>query len=402
MTAVMLAALLVAGPVPTAGHETAAAAAEEQARSAEALYKRGTAALDAEDWDAAADAFAEAAALGGDRADAALYWRAYALNKRGRRDESLAALSALRRQHPKSRWLGDARALEFEIRGATGQAAGPERLEEDELKLLALSSLMNAAPDRAIPLAEQMLAEGSSEKLRDRALFVLAQSGSPKARETLMRLARSGTDADTKVRAIRYLGLFGGPESRQALVDLYGASADTRARRAVLHALMVAGDRARLTELARSESDPDLRKEAIHQLGVSGGRTELWQLYQQESSPDVKRQVINALFIGGAVDELTQLATKEANPVLRREAIQRLGLTGAGRSAETLSSIYAADQDPEVRKAVLNAFFLQGNASALVAIARTEQDGEMKRAAVRFLSLMNSKEATDYMLELLQ
>lgn len=402
MTALIVAAFLAALPSPSFGHPAAAMAAAWQERSAEALYKEGTAALDREEWDRAAEAFGESAALGGSRADAALYWRAYALNKRGRRDEALETLAELRRNHPKSRWIRDARALEIEVRGATGQGANPEGFEEDELKLLALSSLMNSAPERAIPMAEQMLAKGSSEKVRDRALFVLAQSGSPEARETLVRLARSSQDPDIRVRAIRYLGLFGGQENRQVLVEIYGANTDERARREVLHAFMVAGDRARLTELARSEPNPELRKEAIHQLGVAGGRKELWQLYEQESSADVKRHIINALFVGGAMDELTQLATKETNPELRKDAIQRLGLTGEARSSETLSSIYASDKDPDVRKAVLNAFFIQGNASALVAIAKKETDPGMKREAVRFLSLMNSKEATDYMLELLQ
>jgi hypothetical protein len=45
---------------------------------------------------------------------------------------------------------------------------------------------------------------------------------------------------------------------------------------------------------------------------------------------------------------------------------------------------------------------LQNNASALVAIARTEKDPELKREAVQKLSLMHSKEGTDYLMELLQ
>jgi len=51
---------------------------------------------------------------------------------------------------------------------------------------------------------------------------------------------------------------------------------------------------------------------------------------------------------------------------------------------------------------VLNAYFLQGNAAALVAIAKSEKDPELKKTAVAKLSLMHSKEATDYLMELLQ
>ena len=55
----------------------------------------------------------------------------------------------------------------------------------------------------------------------------------------------------------------------------------------------------------------------------------------------------------------------------------------------------------KVRKAVLNAFFLQGNDTALIEIARKETDLKMKKEAVEKLSLMGSKEAQEFMLELL-
>ena len=38
----------------------------------------------------------------------------------------------------------------------------------------------------------------------------------------------------------------------------------------------------------------------------------------------------------------------------------------------------------------------------MVAIARSEKDPELKKTAVSKLSLMNSKEGTDYLMELLQ
>jgi len=55
-----------------------------------------------------------------------------------------------------------------------------------------------------------------------------------------------------------------------------------------------------------------------------------------------------------------------------------------------------------VRKAVVNALFIQNNAKALVDLARAEKNLDMKKEIVSKLSLMKSKEATDYMLELLK
>lgn len=404
MTAIVVAALLaVASPAVSGSVAPVTASLTDDAQAVEqTIYARGTAALDRGEFDAAAKAFAEAAALKGERADGALYWSAYAHNKRGRRDDALQAIASLKSGYPKSRWLRDARALEVEIQQASGQTVVPERNGDDDLKLMALGGLMNADPERALPLVEQMLASSQSDKIRDRALFVLAQSGSPKAREVLVRIARTGPDEDTQTRAIRYLGLFGGQESRQALVDIYKSSQNVSARKAVLQGFMVAGDRARLLEVARTETSPELKREAIHMIGVSGGRDELWQLYQQETSVEAKDAIINGLFIGGDADRLAELAQKETDPRLRREAIQKLGLTGASKSAAVLKQMYGTEKDVDVKRTIINAFFLQGNAATLVEIARAEQDPKLKRDAVQKLSLMRSKEATDYMLELLK
>jgi len=400
----MIAAVLIvalAGPAPTALLEARASAVSTEAPQ-DPLYKQGTVAIDRSDWDGAVKAFGEIARQKGERADAALYWQAYALNKSGRPDEALKALTTLKTTYPQSRWQRERRALELEIRQASGQTPQVEAEDSDELKLMALSGLMNADPSRALPLIKQILdSASSSDKVRDRALFVLAQSGSPEARQTLVAMARSDANPDLQARAIQNLGLFGGHESRQSLIEIYSTSQNMQARKAVLGALMLSGDRSGLAEVARKETSPELRREAINQLGVSGGRDELWQMYQQEKDDDTKRAIMNALFVGGGHEQLTQLATKEADPDLRREAIEKLGLTGQ-QSAPTLKTIYATDKDPAIKRAVLNAFFVQGNAKALIEVAKQEKDATLKREAIEKLSVMGSKEATDYFLELLK
>ena len=98
---------------------------------------------------------------------------------------------------------------------------------------------------------------------------------------------------------------------------------------------------------------------------------------------------------------LTELAKSEQNPELRLLAVRSLGLIGGKRTADTLVEIYSTDKDPEVRKAVINALFISGNAEGLVALARKEQDPSMKKEMVSKLSNMHSKAATDYLIEIL-
>ena len=179
-------------------------------------------------------------------------------------------------------------------------------------------------------------------------------------------------------------------------------STDSAVKHAVLRSFMSSGDRARLLALAKGEKDPALRGEAVQQLGVMGAQDELAQLYQTETSIDVKKRILQAMFVGGGSDRLVELARTEKDPELRKTAVRSLGLMSASKTGDALRAIYTADASPEIRKAVIEGLFIQNNATVLVALARAEKNAEMKKDIVSKLSLMKSKEATDYLLELLK
>jgi HEAT repeat protein len=241
----------------------------------------------------------------------------------------------------------------------------------------------------------------ASPKVKQRALFVLAQSGSPRAREILRNYAKGSSTPELQIQAIKYLGVHGGPENRVVLAEVYAATADVDVKRRILRAFMVSGDKDRLLKAAQGEQNPQLRAEAVSQLGNMEAHTELWQLYQKESSVDVQRRILRSLFTGGSSDRLIELARTEQNPDLRKEAIRSLGLMRTTRTGEALVQLYGSDSNIEIRKAIINALFLQENATALVALARKEQDSTLKKDLVSKLSNMQSKVATDYMIELL-
>jgi hypothetical protein len=54
-----------------------------------------------------------------------------------------------------------------------------------------------------------------------------------------------------------------------------------------------------------------------------------------------------------------------------------------------------------VKGRVIDALFIQGDAKTLVDMARKETDVEMRKRIVERLSRMKAKEATDYMLEII-
>ena len=372
---------------------------EKSAREDE-LYEDGTDAIDEGQWQKAVDKFDAVINLHGKRTDAALYWKAWAENRLGQRAAALTSLAELKRTAPTSRWTNDAKALEIEIRQASGQPPSADDESNCELKLLAINGLQQMDSEKAMPMLEKMLHGTSCPKLRGQALFVLAQSSSPQAREIIARAARNNDDPDLQRKAIRDLGLFSGDWGRQQLSDLYSSVKDTDTRKHILQAFMVAGDKDHLLAAAKGEKDPELRAEAIQQLGVMGARESIWQLYQTETAPEVKKRMLQAMFVAGDLDHLTQLAKVEKDHDLRLAAIRDLSLLGE-RSGDTLVAMYYADKDPDIRHAVIQGLFISNNAHALVTLARKETDPELKKTIVRQLSLMHSKEATDYLMEIL-
>jgi hypothetical protein len=402
MQAAAVALALIAG-----GHafraSGAAQAQDARAEKESARYEAGTQALDEERWEEAAAAFDEVASLGGRRADAGLYWKAYAQRKAGRTTDALATLAELRRRAPKSQWIDEGQALELEIRQAAGMRVAPETTPDEDLKLIALNGLMHTESSRALPLLKEFLAANRSAKLRRQALFVLSQSSAPEARALVADIARGRAHPDLQTRAIQNLGLFGGAENRQALADIYAGSQDVEVKKAVLQAFMVSGEKGRVLSVARSERSPELRRAAIQQLGVMGAQNELWELYGAESDVEVKKTILHAFFVGGGSERLLELSRTEKQPELRRAVVQSLGLMGRERTGQALAEMYRTETDERIRREVLNAFFIQGNAEALIQVARAEKDPTLRREAVSKLSLMGSnKAALDFMMELLK
>jgi HEAT repeat protein len=377
---------------------------KQQARNEreEDLYDEGNDAIDEHDWKRAARAFQRVADMKMSHADAALYWLAFSQGKMGLRSEAITTLLRLKSEYPKSKWNDDSRKLDLEIRQSAGQQIEPERVTDLELKLIALNGLMNSDPERAVPILDSLLRTSKEPKLKDKALFILSQSSSQQAYDVLSRVARNGADPDVQRRAVRYLGIMGGERNRKLLADLYNSTPDIDIKKSILKSYMISGDRQHLFQLAKAEPNVELRMEAINQLGLVGGRDELSELYSTETSVEVRKKIIQAMFLGGNSEKLFDIARNEQTLELKLAAIRNLGLLGGERTAQFLTTIYNSDSRRDIRTSVIHSFFIQGNARALVALARQEKDPELKKAIISQLSLMGSKEAADYLMEYLK
>jgi HEAT repeat protein len=196
---------------------------------------------------------------------------------------------------------------------------------DTDLRIEALSSLIRDHPDRVIPLLKDIALDNDDVSEARRAIFVLAQSGNPAARRTIVDLAREATET-VRIAAVRELGRFGGADVTHQLLRVY-ADATPRVKREVVISLGDHADAAALVRIARTESDPALRDTAIVTLGRAGAREPLRTLYA-DGPRDARHAVITALFNARDVEELARIARTDPDPDVRRDARERLRLLG--------------------------------------------------------------------------
>jgi len=359
------------------------------------LYQSAKDALDSGEYDNAIKQFDEVVKIHGRKADGAMYWKAYALNKAGNKAQALTSIGELRKNYPKSNWLRDAGALEQEISGVSN----PENISDEELKLLAIQTLMNSDQEKAVPLLEKIIMGNYPPKLKDKALFVLSQSGSDKAQQILMGVAKANNQPDLQKRAIRYIGMNG--VNRAVLKEIYNSSTDMGVKKSVFQAWLMCGCKDDVAALAKTEKNPELRREAIRYLGMMGGRAELLDFYKNSPDVETRKEAVGAMLMCGCSHELAEIVQTEKDPAVLDKAINTLGMVGGEESLAALTKVYNSQADVSTKKKVINALFLRGAGKEMVALAKKETNPELKRSLISKMSLMNSPEISDYMMEIL-
>ena len=209
----------------------------------------------------------------------------------------------------------------------------PEEYRPDaDIRIQALDRLMVTDATRVIPILKQIVLASENAREASRALFVLAQSGQPEARQTVVQVAMLASEP-VRIAAVKELGRFGGPDASQDLMRVY-ASSDLAVKMQVVMSLGERAERTALLQIAKSEKDPSVKATAILTAGQAGGpevKEQLRLLYKQVGM-DAKRPIILGLFSARAEDELIRIADEEKDPQLRAEALMRLRLLGTPRA----------------------------------------------------------------------
>jgi hypothetical protein len=258
-------------------------------------YSAGTRAMDEHRWSDAVTAFDKVISQKGDRVDAALYWKAYSLNKLGRAPLAVATCDQLRSQFVASPWNKDCNAISVNV---DAQALAEEKIKskmkgdptyirvapydrdrergddrvtpgsDEDLKILALNSLMHRDPATALPLLRGILTGNQSLSVKKHALFILAQNKSPEAESILRDAALGKLDPQLQPQAIQALAVFQGKSANDTLAEVYRTTTDPKIKKSIISAMFITKDAPRLVEMAKNEKDLQLKRDIVSQLAV--------------------------------------------------------------------------------------------------------------------------------------
>jgi hypothetical protein len=273
----------------------------------DAPYTEGTKAMNEQRWQDAVSAFDKVIEAKSKRVDAAIYWKAYSLRKLGNVPAAKANCDQLRVQFKGSAWNRDCAALTLDatmVRPGSGEmidpiARGPndpprvkiirpaqpieaygtdsfgfapkgdrDRDPDADIKLLAMNSLLNQDPAKAIPLLRGMLVGNQPSSVKKHALFVLSQSKTPEAEAVMHDAILGKMGAEVQSQAIQSAGVFLGKRDNATLVEVYRGTSDAKVKRSVVSALFISQDAPRLVDLAKSEKDLNLKRNIVSQLAL--------------------------------------------------------------------------------------------------------------------------------------
>jgi hypothetical protein len=251
-------------------------------------YAAGTRAMEEHRWPDAVTAFDKVISEKGARVDAALYWKAYSLNKLGKAPLAIATCEQLHSQFGGSTWNKDCDAISMDsdkVKVKTdkvhpyvkvapygvyvdGGDSGVARGSDEDLKLLALNSLLNRDPTAALPLLRGILSGNQPQNVKKHALFVLAQSKSPEAESILHDAALGKLDPQLQGEAIRSMAVFQGKRANDTLAEVYRTTTDLKIKKTIISAMFITRDAPLMVEMAKNEKDLELKRAIVSQLAL--------------------------------------------------------------------------------------------------------------------------------------
>ena len=403
---------------------------------ADSLYRAAREALNRNDYDRAANLFAEIIRRfpQSQYAPDAYYWQAFALYRKGGAQDLRAALDLLERQkslHPRAATIAENEALATRIRGQLARL-GDERAaeslakaatasmtscnaEEDAVRTAALNALLQMDTERAVPILEQVLARRDEcfAPLRRKAVFLLAQKVTPQTATVLLDLAQNDPDREVREQAVFWLSQVRSEEAVNALAHILRTSNDPEIQEKAIFALSQhrsARAAALVRDYATREDAPaHLREQAIFWIGQSPSAENarfLRDLFSRIADKKLKEKILFSLsqmrgqgndrwLLGVALDTTIGID-------IRKAAL--FWASQGGVPFEELAALYDRMPERELKEQLIFVFSQRRESAALdklIEIARKDPDRQLREKAMFWIGQSKDPRAAEFLLEVI-
>lgn len=271
---------------------------------------------------------------------------------------------------------------------ALGDDAEPG--DAERLKVAAIEALISAPPQRALPIVTRVLRGDESDKIKEKALFVLSQIELQEAQDLLLEVARTGSPG-LREEAVRMIGISGDPAGLASLVELYRAG-DADMREAVLAAYLIADDADAVLAIAEAATTADEFESAVRTLGAMNASEQLRAL---RGSKGMSETLIEAYAIAGDTESLRELALDGSDPQQQAEALHGLAVAGGSEANEILMQVYRGTRDEELKEAALEGLLIADYDEGVLMLFQESQDPKEKRRLLETLVNMDSDAVWD-------
>ncbi|MEQ8207055.1 MAG: HEAT repeat domain-containing protein [Woeseia sp.] len=262
--------------------------------------------------------------------------------------------------------------------------------ETEQLKIVAIESLITAPADRALPLVTRVLRGDDSDEVKEHALFILSQIDNQEAQDLLIEVARSD-NGELREEAVRMIGISGKPGALAMLKDLY-RDGDNDMREAVLEAYLITDDADSVLAIAEAAVDPEEFELAVETLGAMQATEQLRSLRNKKGMSEA---LIEAYAIAGDVESLRELAMDGSDPERQSEALKGLAIAGDDDANKTFMEVYRSTDNDDLKEAALEAMQISGYDEGVLLLFRESTDAAEKRELLQMLVHMDNDAVWD-------
>jgi HEAT repeat protein len=407
---------------------------------ADGLWRAGRDAINASEWQKAADNFrklrTEKAYEASTYRGQAYYWEAYARAQMGGSSQLRQArsiLQELKSEMPDiAKSIRDASSLLASVNSQLStkfgdessaaavresakktQSACPDGDDDDNPRVAALNALMQMDADAAMPILEKVLArrDECSEGMRAKAMWMIAQKHTPRSADLLLEAIKSDPSLEVRQQAVFWLSQMDSDKALVALEGILRSDKDAELQENALFALAQSKSpkaSALLRDFAaRPGVSSDARGAAIHWLGQSRDADSfafLRDLFTKIDDDDSKEQIIFAISQQNnaqSAEWLMNIVMDEKQDVdMRKQALYWAGQsdtkgTTTGLSTQKLIGLYDRLTDTEMKEQLIFVYAQRKSSDfvdKLMDIAKTDKDPDLRKTAIYWLGQVGSKD----------